>query len=108
MTATMASSQTTATGSAGSGQAKPKQADALANRDTFMKLLVAQLKYQNPLNPADGVQFLTQLAQFSSLEQNMQMAEDLSAIREALAPATDDSGETDGNQGAPANGAKGV
>jgi flagellar basal-body rod modification protein FlgD len=62
--------------------------DALANKDTFLKLLVAQLRYQNPLDPTDSVQFVTQLAQFSQLEQTTQMADDLSAIRGALtAPA---------------------
>ncbi len=55
--------------------------DALANKDTFMKLLVAQLKNQNPLSPTDGTQFVTQLAQFSSLEQSTQMRDDISAIR---------------------------
>ncbi len=81
--------------------------DALANRDTFMKLLVAQLKYQNPLNPSDGVQFLTQLAQFSSLEQNIQMAEDLSAIRKALESAA--AGAGDGKSGdSAAKGTKGI
>ncbi len=34
-----------------------------------MKLLIAQLKNQNPLNPLDGSDFAAQLAQFSSLEQ---------------------------------------
>jgi flagellar basal-body rod modification protein FlgD len=38
-------------------------------KDAFLQMLVAQLKYQDPLNPADGTQFATQLAQFSSLEQ---------------------------------------
>ncbi len=36
--------------------------------DTFLKLLVAQLQYQDPLAPADGTQFLTQTAQFTQLE----------------------------------------
>ena len=58
--------------------------DPLANKDTFLKLLVAQLQYQNPLDPTDSVQFVTQLAQFSQLEQTTQMADDLSAIRTAL------------------------
>jgi flagellar basal-body rod modification protein FlgD len=39
------------------------------NEQTFLKLLVTQIKNQNPMNPADGTQFLTQLAQFSQLEQ---------------------------------------
>ncbi len=58
--------------------------DALATRDTFLKLLVAQLRYQNPMNPQDGTQFVAQLAQFSTLEQTAQMAEDMHAIRKAL------------------------
>jgi flagellar basal-body rod modification protein FlgD len=64
--------------------ATPK-VDNLANRDTFLKLLIAQIKNQDPLNPTDGTQFLTQLAQFSSLEQNVQMGQDISAIRTLLA-----------------------
>jgi len=38
-------------------------------KDEFLKMLVAQLKYQNPLDPASGTDFAAQLAQFSSLEQ---------------------------------------
>lgn len=37
-------------------------------RDAFLKLLVAQLKYQDPLNPADGAEFLAQTAQFTMVE----------------------------------------
>lgn len=37
--------------------------------DAFMKLLVAQLQHQDPLNPQDNTEFVAQLAQFSSLEQ---------------------------------------
>ena len=39
------------------------------DQDTFLKLLVAQLKNQDPLEPQDGTQFVAQLAQFSSLDQ---------------------------------------
>lgn len=41
----------------------------LVSQDAFLQLLVAQIKNQDPLNPADGTQFLSQLAQFSELEQ---------------------------------------
>src|SRR4051794_20716927 len=64
--------------------------DQLANKDTFLKLLVAQIKNQDPTSPADGLQFLTQLAQFSSLEQGMQTNKNLEAIQtvvEKLTPA---------------------
>ena len=37
--------------------------------NTFLTLLVAQLKNQDPLAPQDGTQFVAQLAQFNSLEQ---------------------------------------
>ena len=40
-----------------------------AEKDMFMKLLVAQLKHQDPLAPQDGTAFVTQLAQFNSLDQ---------------------------------------
>ena len=38
------------------------------DKDLFMKLLVAQLKYQDPTKPADTTQFLAQTAQFTVVE----------------------------------------
>lgn len=38
------------------------------SKDTFMQLLVAQLKYQNPLSPTDSDQYMTQMAQFTQVE----------------------------------------
>jgi flagellar basal-body rod modification protein FlgD len=63
-------------------------ADPLANKTMFLQLLVEQLKNQDPANPADGTQFVTQLAQFSSLEANTAMRDDLDAIRAALTGAS--------------------
>ena len=37
-------------------------------KDTFLKLLVAQLKYQNPLEPTDSAAFMAQTAQFTMVE----------------------------------------
>ena len=38
-------------------------------KDDFLKLMIAQMKNQDPMNPMDGTQYAAQLAQFSSLEQ---------------------------------------
>lgn len=42
-------------------------------KDDFLKLLVTQMQYQDPLNPMDDTQFVSQMAQFSSLEQMQNM-----------------------------------
>lgn len=63
--------------------AAPKDS-ASVSKDDFLKLLIAQIKNQNPLNPADGVEFLTQLAQFSQLEQMMSIREDVQAMRNSM------------------------
>ena len=60
-------------------------ADPLASENTFLQLLVTQLKNQDPSNPQDGTQFVAQLAQFSGLEQQLQMRQDLDAIKQSLA-----------------------
>lgn len=62
--------------------------DPLAQEKTFLKLLVTQLQNQDPENPADTTQMVTQLAQFSELEQTVNMASDVAAIRAVVAPAT--------------------
>jgi flagellar basal-body rod modification protein FlgD len=50
-------------------------------RDEFLKLMVAQLKHQDPMNPSDSQNFLAQLAQFSTLEgiQNLNTSVDAMA-----------------------------
>ena len=47
------------------------------NRDDFLQLLVTQLSNQDPLNPMDGQEFAAQLAQFSSLEQLININESM-------------------------------
>ena len=65
-------------------ETQPPKTDPLANKEVFLQLLVAQIKNQDPLNPTDGVQFLTQLSQFTSLEQTMGMRQDLGKILGAI------------------------
>jgi flagellar basal-body rod modification protein FlgD len=38
------------------------------DKDTFMKLLIAQMRYQDPTKPLDGAQFVAESAQFTTLE----------------------------------------
>ena len=52
---------------------------SVGDQDTFLKLLVAQLKYQDPSNPADSTQFLAQTAQFTQVEKLGQIAEMMQA-----------------------------
>jgi flagellar basal-body rod modification protein FlgD len=52
-------------------------------RDTFLTLLVAQLKNQDPLNPMDSTQYTAQLAQFSSLEQLFSINDNLEGLKQS-------------------------
>ena len=47
------------------------------DKEAFLKLLVAQLSHQDPLSPMEGTEFVTQLAQFSSVEQLMNIGAQL-------------------------------
>lgn len=47
----------------------PKKASSELNKDTFLQLLVTQMKNQDPLNPMEDREFISQMAQFSALEQ---------------------------------------
>ena len=49
----------------------------------FLKLLIAQLKGQNPLDPKDGAEFVAQLAQFSSLEELINIRTTLESFAKA-------------------------
>lgn len=48
--------------------------------DNFLTLFVTQLQNQNPLDPTDNSEFMSQLAQFSALEQEQQQTEYLSSM----------------------------
>jgi flagellar basal-body rod modification protein FlgD len=49
-------------------------------KDMFLKLLVAQLKYQNPMQPVDSSQFMAQTAQFTMVEKLEAMAAQTDAL----------------------------
>lgn len=57
--------------------AQAATADQSMGKDAFMKLLVNQLKNQDPLAPADNSEYIAQLAQFSSLEQMQELNDNI-------------------------------
>lgn len=59
---------TTFGASASTSKARESKGDNLG-KDDFLKLLVTQLQYQDPLNPMDDTDFIAQTAQFTALEQ---------------------------------------
>jgi flagellar basal-body rod modification protein FlgD len=61
--------------------AAPDTSTTQVTKNMFLQLLVAQSKNQDPMSPSDGVQFLSQLAQFQQLENGMNMGQDITAIR---------------------------
>ncbi len=60
-----------------------QKSDSLG-KDAFLTMMVAQLKHQDPLNPLEGTDMTAQLAQFSSLEQQISMNTNLASIPSAL------------------------
>jgi flagellar basal-body rod modification protein FlgD len=55
-------------------QTKPTE-DSMGDKDMFMKMLVAQLKYQNPMQPTDGGQYMSQMAVFAQVEKLGQLVD---------------------------------
>jgi flagellar basal-body rod modification protein FlgD len=54
------------------------------NKDDFLKLLVTQLQNQDPMSPEDPKDFVAQLAQFSSLEQQINSNQNLENLSTAI------------------------
>lgn len=75
----------TGTGSTTTTPANP--GDPLASESTFLTLLVSQLQNQDPLNPTDSNQFVSQLTSYSQLEQ-------LIGINKNTTPVTDSASGT--------------
>lgn len=67
-------------------------------KDQFLQILVTQLKNQDPMQPLEDKDFIAQMAQFSSLEQTMNMANSLAALRQSAGMSADLIGKTVGWQ----------
>lgn len=76
------------------------------DKDSFLQLLVAQMKYQDPLQPTSNTEYISQYAQFSQVEQMQSMAASMDLQRasqlvgqEVYVKTTSTSGETNYVQG---------
>jgi len=86
--ATSAPSQTSGTQTSGAGTSSPSTSPDNVNETQFLQLLVAQIQYQDPTNPTDSTTFVTQLAQFSSLEQLVGIHSDLNGLTQTTNNST--------------------
>lgn len=71
------------------GAAAWQTAPGSLGKDDFFKLLITQLRHQNPLEPMNDREFIAQLAQFSTLEQvqNVAAAVEALVLRQDVATA---------------------
>lgn len=82
--ATGASSGTGATQGAGGSK-------TAVDYQSFLKLLVAEMKNQDPTNPMDSTQYVAQLATFSQVEQTVQVNKKLASLLQSSAVSQADS-----------------
>lgn len=78
------------TNAATSGTSQANGRNNLASEETFLKLFVAQLQNQDPLSPnqQDPTQMVSELAQFSQLEQMVNIGSDVHSISQGVAGAS--------------------
>lgn len=79
------STATQSTASTAATTAAKDQAAATLDYTTFLRLLIAELKNQDPTKPMDSAQYIGQLASFSSVEQSVKTNAKLDAMMSSLA-----------------------
>ncbi len=72
------------TGYRASSNTQTRKVSSELGKDDFLKLLVTQLQNQDPMNPMEDMEFIGQMAQFSSLEQMLNVSKHVEAIKEGL------------------------
>lgn len=72
-------------GTSAAGESSAKRPGSVVDYDSFLQLLVAQLKNQDPMNPADSTEFVSQLATLSGLEQSIKQNEKLDQMLSSIA-----------------------
>ena len=81
---TSSSSSKTSASSSQTEAVEGSKALVASDFNTFLKLLTTQMENQDPLNPVDSTEFVAQIAQFSSVEQQINTNNTLTKILEAL------------------------
>jgi flagellar basal-body rod modification protein FlgD len=73
-TATVAQAAAPAESSSAGSAATPENPDGVLGQNDFLKLMVAQLQAQNPLEPGNSNEYLNEIAQFTQVEQMTNLA----------------------------------
>src|SRR5690348_2592294 len=73
----------TSSGMFGTSDTSATGKNPAADKDMFLQLLVAQMRYQDPMNPTDSSQFLAQSAQFTALEKMQDVADKTAQLFQA-------------------------
>ncbi|MFI2856985.1 flagellar hook capping FlgD N-terminal domain-containing protein [Paenibacillus sp. JSM ZJ436] len=69
-------------------QAGKAEDTSTMGKDQFLSILIAQLRYQDPMQPMQDKEFIAQMAQFTSLEQLMNISSQLTDMRQSLGSAS--------------------
>ncbi|MNW23611.1 Basal-body rod modification protein FlgD [compost metagenome] len=67
---------------------KDTNGNAEMGKDQFLKILIAQLKNQDPMNPMEDKEFIAQMAQFSTVEQLMNINTQVTSLSQSLSIAS--------------------
>ncbi|GAB2721937.1 flagellar hook capping FlgD N-terminal domain-containing protein [Paenibacillus thermoaerophilus] len=76
-----------------SSNPKPASGQGMG-KDDFLKILIAQLKNQDPTQPLQDREFIAQMAQFTSVEQLAKMSDEMKLLRQSMGFATGLIGKT--------------
>ncbi|MNI68273.1 Basal-body rod modification protein FlgD [compost metagenome] len=74
---------------AGKKAKEAKTPDNNLGKDQFLKILIAQLKNQDPTQPLQDKEFIAQMAQFTSVEQLTNISTEMKLLRQSLGVASD-------------------